>query len=111
MELLVFITNHVDIVAPILAEFLEAEIKGATVVDCQGMLQELNASSVEPPPIFGMLRSFINANHEPGKMILAVLNKEDIEKARGLIHKFSGGLDAPNKGVLFALPVSFAEGV
>ncbi len=111
MNLLVFITNKIDIVPSILMEFMDKGIKGASVVDCEGMLQAVNAASVEPPPIFGMLRSFINPDHEPGKMLLAVLDDAGVEKAKEAIHKFSGNLDKPNKGVLFVLPVTYAEGV
>lgn len=111
MNLLVFITNQTELIAPILVEFMERGIHGASVVDCNGMLQTVNGAYVNAPPIFGSLRRFINADHEPGKMLLAVLNDETLQTAKDAIHKFSGGLDKPNNGVLFVLPVSEAEGV
>ncbi len=111
MNLLVFISNNVSLVPSILTEFMDKGIHGASVVDCEGMLQAVNSSSVEPPPIFGTLRRFINPDHEPGKMILAVLDDEGVARAKECIHKFTGTLDKPNKGILFVLPVVYAEGV
>ena len=111
MNLLVFITNKVEVIPSILVEFAERGIHGASVIDCEGMLQAVNAASAEPPPIFGRLRGFINSDHEPGKMLIAVLDDENVAIAREAVHKFTGSLDKPNKGILFVMPVTYAEGV
>lgn len=70
MLLFIYITNRVATVSPILQKMAERGIHGATMVDCEGMLQTLAADSIEPPPFFGSLRKFINPDHEPGKMLL-----------------------------------------
>lgn len=78
MLLFIYITNRVATVSPILQKMAERGIHGATMVDCEGMLQTLAADSIEPPPFFGSLRKFINPDHEPGKMLFAVLREEQI---------------------------------
>lgn len=111
MQLLVFITNDVNSVSPILSELMDKEIGGATVVDCKGMLTALNESSVEPPPIFGSLRKFINPDRESGKMIFMVLEDNELDKAKEVIHDVCGNLSRPNAGIMFSLPLMWVEGV
>ncbi len=111
MNLLVFITNQVEAIDPILAELLDKKLTGASVVDCAGMLKSLNESSVDAPPIFGSLRQFINPDHETNKMLLMVLNQEDTPTVRSIIHKHVQDIGQPNTGILFEVPVSNVEGV
>ncbi len=111
MNLLVFITNQVEAIDPILAELLEKNLSGASVVDCAGMLKSLNESSVDAPPIFGSLRHFINPDHEANKMLLIVLNDEDSATVRAVIHRHVHSIDQPNTGILFEVPISNVEGV
>ena len=111
MQLLVHINNHVEIAAPLLKALMEAGVKGATVVDCKGMLTALNEASDDPPPIFGSLRQFINPEHESGKMFFMVLRDEDVPTVREVIHRVAGDLKLPNTGILFTVPVMNWEGV
>ena len=111
MELLVLILKKVGCLGAILAEMMDAGISGATIVDAQGMLTTLNADTVEPPPIFGSLRHFLNPEREEQKMILVVLPKEQIVTVRRIIDQETGGLDQPNSGILFTVPLSYTEGV
>lgn len=111
MQLLVHINNHVESMTPLLAALMEAGVQGATVVDCKGMLTALDESNVEPPPIFGSLRHFINPSHQNGKMFFMVLKDEDVAKVRDIIHRVAGNLRLPNTGILFTMPVMNWEGV
>ena len=111
MQLFVYISNSTDTITPILAGLMEADIHGATTVDCKGMLSALNESSVEPPPIFGSLRQFLNPEHESGKMLFIVLRDEDVPTVKRIIHSVCGSLKLPNTGILFTVPVMNWEGV
>ena len=110
MNLLVFITSKVETIDPILAELLERNLCGASVVDCAGMLKSLNESSVDAPPIFGSLRKFINPDHESNKMLLIVLSEEDTKTVRSIIKKHMNSLNQPNTGILFEVPICNVEG-
>lgn len=111
MQLFVHITNHVDSVGPMLEKLLEAGVHGATVVDCKGMLSAINESGVEPPPIFGSLRRFLNPEQESGKMLFIVLRDEDVPVVKDIVHRVSGDLRLPNTGILFTVPIMGWEGV
>ncbi len=111
MQLFVYISNNTDTMSPILARLMEANISGATTVDCKGMLTALNESDIEAPPIFGSLRMFLNPQHESGKMLFIVLKDEDVAKVKDVIHEVCGSLNLPNTGILFTVPVMNWEGV
>ena len=111
MQLFMHITNQEDSVTPILSRMMEAGIRGATIVDCKGMLTTLNESNVEPPPIFGSLRQFINPERQSNKMILVVLKDEDVPTVKQIVHEVAGDLKLPNTGILFTVPIMNWEGV
>ena len=111
MELLVLITNNTEKIPSLLSAFMENNINGATVIDCNGMLSSIDVSNVEPPQIFGSLRKFINQNHENNKMVWVMSSPSKIEKAKAIIHDKIGLLTKPNTGVMFTLPVLSFEGI
>ena len=111
MQLFVHITNRVDTIGPLMNKLMEAGIKGATTVDCKGMLSAISESNVEPPPIFGSLREFLNPTQESGKMLFIALKDEDVPVVKDIIHEVNGSLKLPNTGVLFTLPIMGWEGV
>ncbi len=111
MQLFVLILNKTECLPKLLGEFLDAGIKGATIYDSMGEVQYIGHESVEPPPIFGSLRKFINPDHEQNKTVLVILRDEQVETARALVNKATGGLDKPGTGIVFTVPVSFTEGI
>ena len=100
MQLLVHITNHENVVDPIMIKLAKAGFHGASVVDCEGMLKSLNQDSVDAPTIFGGLRQFVNPGRQQNKMILVVLKDEEIQSAIDIIHSVSGDMKLPNTGIL-----------
>lgn len=111
MVLFIYISCREDTVKPILSKMAERGFRGATMVDCEGMLQSLYADSIEPPPMFSGLRKFLNPDHEPGKMLFSVMREDQVSLARQTVHEICGSLDAPNSGIMFTVPVSDVEGV
>lgn len=111
MQLFVYITPNPEVVSPLMNELMARGVRGATTVDCKGMLTTLTEASIEPPPIFGSLRKFLNPEHESGKMVFIVMKDEEIPLARESVHKVSGDLKLPNTGILFSVPVMNWEGV
>ena len=110
MNLLVVILKHEDLVSEICKELVEDGIHGGTIVDGTGMASVVE--KMDDLPIFGMLRSILadDDDHEVVKMMFFVVDDEERKKARKTINDVIG-LDKPNTGTMFALPVSFVEGL
>ena len=111
MQLFVLILNKTECLPKLLGEFLSAGIKGATIYDSMGEVQYIGHETVEPPPIFGSLRKFINPDHEQNKTVLVILRDEQVEAARAIVNNVTGGLDKRGTGIIFTVPVSFVEGI
>ncbi|OQC00839.1 MAG: hypothetical protein BWX78_00855 [Firmicutes bacterium ADurb.Bin099] len=111
MKLLVLILNKPEYLGKILHCLLERDICGATVLDSTGMIRVISEQSIEPPPIFGSLRQFLNPSGESSKTVLMVLPENKVEAAKSVIREVTGGFDKPNTGIMFTVPISCTEGV
>ncbi|MBO5509849.1 MAG: hypothetical protein J5962_05260 [Lachnospiraceae bacterium] len=110
MNLLTVILKKADLTNEICKELTEAGIHGGTIIDAVGMASILE--QMDDLPIFGMLKSILadDDDHETVKVMLFVVNDEQMNTARKVIHEVIG-LDQPNTGIMFALPVTFVEGL
>lgn len=110
MELMVLILNQTESLGEILNRFFKAGLR-ATVIESSGMLRVLGNANPEPPPLFGALRMFMNPEGESSRTILAVLQEGQRTVASRIINDVTGGLGRPNTGILFTVPVNYAEGM
>lgn len=110
MNLLVVILKKADLVTEICKELAEEGVHGGTIVDGKGMASIIE--KMDDLPIFGMLKSILSDDDEQEivKVMLFVMNDEETEEARKTIQRVVG-LDEPNTGIMFAVPVSFVEGL
>ncbi len=111
MQLLTIVLNKTECLGQILTQLINAGLKGATVIDSMGALRVIDQDTVDPPPIFGSLRKYITPTHEQSKTIFIVLRDEQIPVARKIVNDVTGGLDKPDTGIAFAVPVSFVDGL
>jgi len=95
----------------ILTSFLEAGIPGTIVIDCHGALRRIEGSDIEPPPVFGSLRHFLNPKYTAGKLMLTVLHDDQVSAAKTVIKNVVGDLTASDTGVMFTISVTSAEGI
>lgn len=110
MNLLVVIMKKENLVNDICKTLAEEGVHGGTIIDAQGMASVLE--TMDDLPIFGMLKAILadDDEREVAKVMLFVMDDEEMEKARKTIRSVIG-LDEPNTGIMFALPVSFVEGL
>lgn len=106
MQLMIVILTKTEKMPQIVSNLMNENLGDPTVIDCQGSLKILDDSDVEPPPIFGSLRYIMNRGTKDSKMMFLVLKDGDVEKAKKIVDKVVGGLDKPNTGILFTLPIS-----
>ena len=104
MNLLTVILKKADLTSDICKDLAEAGIHGGTIIDAVGMASIIE--KMDDLPIFGMLKSILADDDDHD----IVVNDEEMEKAKAVIHD-AVGLEEPNTGIMFAMPVTFVEGL
>lgn len=112
MQLLILILHNSRHMDKVLAAFMAEGIGGGTLVDCEGVLQAMSHTSVEPPPIFGSLRQYLNPERgASNKMLVSALDDAHISRAKEIIREITGGLDKENTGIMIIAPGITVEGI
>ena len=112
MQLMFLVIKRVELVDDIMRSLARSGIKGGTCIDSVGMAKSI--SDMDNLPMIGVLRSILNGGvdvSQRGKTIFVVVGDDQVEVAKKAIIDITGDLSAPNAGVLFAVPVTFAEGI
>ena len=79
MNILFLVLNETEYLDEILDAFVDVGVKGATILDSQGMGSAL-ANSNKDIPFFGTLRSFIDNARPYNKTIFTVIEDEEVLK-------------------------------
>ncbi len=110
MHVLFIILNKTEFLDDILTKFVKIGIKGATILDSQGMGSALVNN--ENIPIFGALRNFLDSSRPYNKTIFTVLNDEElVEKAMQAVVDIVGDFRTPGVGLMFTLPIGKIYGL
>ena len=111
MKLVTIILNKTECLDEILEEFGNNNISGATIIDSRGMVQELSDHDHEDMYFLVSLRSLLSPFHKENKTIIMVAKDEDVKVISAIVNKATGGLDKPDTGILFTIPVDYVEGI
>ena len=109
MQLFVFVLNRTEHLEHLLQEFTDHGLTGATVLDSRGMARILH--SEDEMPLFYGLRAIMEPERRISKTIFMVLPDEKVDTARKIVNQVTGGLDVPDSGIMFALPLTMVEGL
>ena len=109
MKLVVIVLNKLDCLDKLLTAFGKNSIPGATILSSRGMAQTLEAH--DELRFIGSLRMLMNANYKENRTILMAVPDEKGDTVVELVNKATGGLDQPDSGILFTLPIDRVEGM
>jgi nitrogen regulatory protein PII len=107
MHLLIAVLNSPDDLDSILAGFVELGVRGATVINSEGMGRVLSHDI----PIFAGLQTLLNRSGPENRTILTVVSDDLIDPIISLIQESCGGLENPGTGIIFTLPVDRVVGL
>ena len=110
LQVLFLVLNRTEFLEPLLVALLEHGINGATVLQSTGMMRVLGQNG-DDAPMFGALRQLFDPSRKDSKTVMMVLTEAQATQARALIQEITGGLNRPDTGILFAIPVLYAEGL
>ena len=111
MKLVVIILNKTECLDKLLEDFSDNHLSGATIIDSKGMLQELIEHDHEDLSFLVSLRGLLNPTHKENKTIIMVAKDEDVKLICERVNNATGGLDKPDTGILFTLPIDYLEGL
>ena len=111
MKLVTIILNKTECLDEILEEFGNNNIPGATIIDSRGKVQELSDHDHEDMYFLVSLRSLLSPSHKENKTIIMVAKDEDVKVISAIVNTPTGGLDKPDTGILFTIPVDYVEGI
>lgn len=111
MTLLVLILSKTECMSGIISDIVSGGYGDPTVIDSEGALNILSDSNVEPMPMFGGLRFVVGRARKESKTCLCVLKEADVDAVVGIINKHTGGIDLPDTGIIFTLPLDRVYGL
>lgn len=108
-SVLILVLHKIEVLDDLLHELNDAELCGATVLNSVGMAHELH--TYEDSHAIGSLRALFLSDKSENRTVFMVIDNEKIPAAKEIVYRVVGDLSQPNTGILFALPVTFAEGL
>lgn len=112
MNVLFIVLNEPDHLEDLLEKFIEIGVKGATILDSQGMGFAMNHSGHGNEPFFGKIRSIIDNSRPYNKTIFTVIEDEEtLEKAISVAKEVFGDVYKPGLGMMFTMPVNHIYGM
>lgn len=110
MQLIYVIIKHVNLTDQLMVELANAGVKGATVIDSEGMAKYLYKSeNVQTLDILKQILNKENANES--KTIIMAVNDDMVETVKSTVKSVVGDFNVPNAGVMFGVPITFSEGI
>lgn len=112
MNVLFVVLNDPDYLEDVLDKFVEIGVKGATILDSQGMGSAITNSGQRNEPFFGSIRNYISNSRPYNKTIFTVIEDDEIlETAIKETKKILGDINKPGVGMMFTLPVGNIYGM
>ena len=111
MQLYVLVLNHTEYLEPLFEAMLDRGIRGATVLDSTGMMRVLADDENVDLPMLGLLRHMYSPERRASKTVFVVLHDEQLPVMAEVVEQVTGGLDQPDSGIAFALPLQYVKGL
>lgn len=112
MNVLFIVLNKPDYLENLLDKFIEIGVKGATILDSQGMGFAMNHGGHGNDPFFGKIRSIIDNSRPYNKTVFTVIEDEEtLQRAVNAAKEVFGDVYEPGLGMMFTMPVNNIYGM
>lgn len=112
MYVLFIVLNEVSKLDEVLERFMQVGVRGATVLDSQGMGGAMMHGSNKSIPFFGSLRTLMDNARPYNKTIFTVLDSEEmVEKTVEAVRDVCEGQDPVGLGFMFSVPIGKVYGM
>ena len=110
MLLYVLVLNKTHLLEPLFEAMMAKGINGATVLDSTGMMRVLSDDENANLPMYGLLRHVYSPERKQSKTVFVVLSEEQLQVMEEIADTVTGGLDQPDTGIAFAVPLNYLKG-
>lgn len=112
MKLLTLILKKTEYISELNDELKEIGIHHGTIVDAKSMTSGLRPWSDDSIIMGGLMRRAKNFEYnEECKMLMFILEDEQIEAAREVINRVIGDISKPGTAIMYTIPIDMAEGL
>ena len=111
MVLYVLVLNKIELLEPLFEKMLDRGIRGATVMESTGMMRVLSDDENANLPMYGLLRQLYSPERRQSRTVFIVLPEEQIPTVEAIVDEVTGGLDQPDTGIAFAMPITYQKGL
>lgn len=109
MQVIFVVLNKIECLEDLLARLKKAGVNGGTIVESTGMVKSLDDS--DESYLLGSLRLFLDNPRPESKTIFFIVNDNQVDLVRKTVDDVLEGIDQPNTGIMFGVPISFADGL
>lgn len=109
MKALFFVLNRIEKLNPLLNEFANIGVRGATILNSNGMAHALFDS--DDHNVFASFRHYLDPKRKESKTIVMIINEDEQEKIVNTIEEIVGDIDNADTGIIFTVPVDFVRGM
>lgn len=109
MQAIFVVLNHIELLDELLTRLKKAGVSGGTVLDSTGMVKSIDES--DESYLLGSLRLFLENPRPESKTIFFIVNDQQVDIIRKTVDEVLGGINNPNTGIMFGIPVTFADGL
>lgn len=111
MYLLVLVLEQLEKLPDILRNLIRIGLTGTTVLKSTGMGRLLAEWEIDVP-ILQLIQTVVEDKSRMNRTLFTVIEDQDIlEEAIAAIKEVTGNLNEHGKGILFAFPLTYAEGI
>ena len=111
-HMVLLVLDDVDHCSSVLDAWEATGVPGITILESTGLGRVRKSGIRDDLPLLPSIADLMKTREERHRTLFTVVDSEEmVEKLIKTTQKITGALDAPNRGVLFVLPVSQAIGL
>lgn len=109
MYALFVVVNQLERFESLVRQFQQAELRGGTIFDSQGMAAVMNTWSSEM--LASTIRGMLNKGRPYSRTVMMVLDEDELYRAKAAVEAVMGDIDDENAGIMLAFPLSHLWGL
>ena len=111
-HMVLLVLDDVDHCSPVLDAWEKAGVPGVTILESTGLGRVRKSGIRDDLPLLPSIADLLKTREERHRTLFTVVDSEEmVDRLVKITQEITGGLDAPNRGVLFVLPVSRVVGL